>query len=97
MFSPEDIAANKERKIEKEKKKTEELFKLAEQKKERERVAAAQMPLVWDGAEWVFEDEHAAKKEAARIAREEAALRFLLCLISQSFISLKIPFKFTSF
>merc|ERR1711931_524672 len=74
VFSPEDIAANRERKIEKEKKKTEELFKLEEKKKEREKAAAAQMPLVWDGAEWVFEDEHAKRKEEARIKREEAAL-----------------------
>merc|ERR1712099_81275 len=59
---------------EKEKKKTEELFKMEEKKKEREKAAATQMPLVWDGAEWVFEDEHAKRKEEARIKREEAAL-----------------------
>merc|ERR1712113_72344 len=29
---------------------------------------------VWDGAEWVFEDGHAKRKEEARIKREEAAL-----------------------
>merc|ERR1712168_1430922 len=75
VFSAEDIQQNRERKIEKEKKKTEQLFKLEEIKKERERVAAEQMPLVWDGAEWVFEDEFAQKKEEARLAREEAALR----------------------
>merc|ERR1712096_266537 len=75
VFSAEDIQQNRERKIEKETKKKEELFKLEEIKKERERVAAAQMPLVWDGAEWVFEDEFAQKKEAARLAREEAALK----------------------
>merc|ERR1712168_74206 len=50
-------------------------FKLEEKRKEREKAAASQMPMVWDGAEWVFEDKFAAKKEAARIAREEALLR----------------------
>merc|ERR1712096_254721 len=74
VFSAQDIAENKARKIEKEKKKTEELFKMEEKKKEREKAAATQIPLVWDGAEWVFEDEHAKRKEEARIAREEAAL-----------------------
>merc|ERR1712202_39702 len=62
VFSAQDIAENKARKIEKEK------------KKKREKAAATQMPLVWDGAEWVFEDEHAKRKEEARIKREEAAL-----------------------
>merc|ERR1712240_358748 len=75
VFSAEDIQQNREGKIEIEKKKTEELFKLEEIKKERERVAANQMPLVWDGAEWVFEDEFARKKEEARIAKEEAMLK----------------------
>merc|ERR1712168_373513 len=74
VFSAEDIRQNKERKIEIEKKETEELFKMEEKKKEREKAAATQMPLVWDGAEWVFEDEHAKRKEEARIKREEAAL-----------------------
>merc|ERR1712096_73069 len=67
VFSAQDIAENKARKIEKEKKKTEELFKMEEKKKEREKAAVTQMPLVWDGAEWVFEDEHAKRKEEARI------------------------------
>merc|ERR1711909_147726 len=74
VFSAEDIAANNARRVEKEKKKTEELFKLEEKKKEREKVAKEQMPLVWGGAEWVFEDEFAKKKEEARIKREEALL-----------------------
>jgi len=74
VFSAEDIAANQARRVEKEKKKTEELFQLEEKKKEREKVAKEQMPLVWDGAEWVFEDEFAKKKEEARIKREEALL-----------------------
>merc|ERR1712202_83390 len=40
VFSAQDIAENKARKIEKEKKKTEELFKMEEKKKEREKAAA---------------------------------------------------------
>merc|ERR1712202_45913 len=68
MFMTEEQIAEKKRKFD------EELFKMEEKKKEREKAAATQMPLVWDGAEWVFEDEHAKRKEEARIKREEAAL-----------------------
>jgi len=71
VFTAEDIKQNREIKMIEEKKKTEEFVAMEQLKKEREKHEKENMPLVWNGMEWVFEDElmKKTKKRGGRYRR----------------------------